>query len=130
MANTIQKKETQTDVSRPETTQSVFYTPRVDIVENDDELTLFADVPGVKSDDTDIRFENGELVIHARCSPRQGETNYWLAEYGIGDFYRAFTINENVDSAKISAELKNGVLTVHLPKTEAVKPKKIQVKGS
>ena len=64
-----------------------------------------------------------------RVTPRHSEVEYLYGEYGIGDFYRAFTIGEAIDSKKISAELKNGVLTIHLPKTEAVKPRRIEVQA-
>jgi HSP20 family protein len=129
MANTsLQKTEGTAGQFQPEATQSVYYTPRVDILENENEITIFADMPGVRSEDADIRFENGELTLHGRCSPRQEVANYLAAEYGIGDFYRVFTINESIDADKITAELKNGVLTVHLPKSEAVKPRRIAVK--
>lgn len=115
----------------PEQTRyGVTFTPRVDILEHQDELLLFADLPGVKSEDLDIRFENGELALHGRCTPRQGENNFLTQEYGVGDFYRAFNIGETIDSNRISAELKNGVLTVHLPKSEAVKPRRIVVKAN
>jgi HSP20 family protein len=127
--NSLQQKETRTDVYQPEAIQSVYYTPRVDIQENDQELVLYADVPGVKPEDADIRFQNGELILHARCTPRIQGVNYLLEEYGVGDFYRAFSISDTVDANKIAAEIKNGVLTVHLPKAEALKPKKIKVKG-
>ena len=110
-------------------TRGIFYTPHVDILETEDELVLYADVPGVKPENVDVRCENGELTLHARCSPRQQEMEYALCEYGVGDFYRAFTLDESIDAGKISAELKNGVLTLHLPKAEAVKPRRIAVKG-
>jgi len=128
--NTLQQKEQRTELDRTETTRGVFYTPRVDILETEDELTLLADMPGVKPDDVDVRFENGELVLHGRCQDRHEGVQFLYAEYGVGDFYRAFTINQDVDPSKISAELKNGVLTVHLPKAEAVKPRKITVQGA
>ena len=126
--SSVQKQEHH-DLRRPEATRGIYYTPRVDIVETEDELILVADVPGAKPDSVDVRYENGELTLHARCNPRQTETNYFLCEYGVGDFYRVFTLDESIDADKISAEIKNGVLTVHLPKAEAVKPKKIAVKG-
>jgi len=106
-----------------------WYTPRVDVVETENEFVLFADLPGVKDEDVDVHFENGELFLQARCPARQPEVKYVLNEYGTGDYYRAFTINQDVAADKISAVLKNGVLTVQLPKSEAVKPRRIQVKG-
>jgi HSP20 family protein len=112
-----------------EVTPGVCYTPLVDIMDTDRESLLLADLPGVKPEDVDVRFENGELIIDGRCPPRHQGANYLLSEYGVGDFYRAFTISEQIDWQKISAELKNGVLTVHLPKAETVKPRKITVKG-
>ena len=60
---------------------------------------------------------------------RHAEREFVYGEYGIGDFYRSFTISETIDAEKISAELHNGVLTLHLPKVEAVKPRKIAVKA-
>jgi HSP20 family protein len=129
MANTsLQKTEGAAGQIQPEATQSVYFTPRVDILENENEITIFADMPGARPEDADIRFENGELTLHGRCSPRQEVANYLAAEYGIGDYYRVFSINESIDADKIAAELKNGVLTVHLPKSEAVKPRRIAVK--
>lgn len=114
----------------PERTRGgVFYTPRVDIYENDNELTLYADVPGVRSEDVDLRYEQGELLLHARVQPRHAETDYLLQEYGEGDFFRAFAVHESVDSSRIAAELKNGVLIVHLPKAEAARPRQISVRG-
>jgi HSP20 family protein len=125
----LQKPENRPDRGTAAATRGVQFTPRVDILETADELTLLADMPGVKPEDADIRFENGELVIHGRCQPRHERASFLLSEYGVGDFYRAFTITQDVDADKISAEMKQGVLTVHLPKAEKVKPKRISVKG-
>jgi len=107
-----------------------YFTPRVDIVETEKELTLFADVPGVRSEDVDLRYDKGELILHARVQPRPGTANRLLSEYEVGDFYRAFSIHESIDSTKIGAECKNGVLTVHLPKVEAVQPRQINVRAN
>jgi HSP20 family molecular chaperone IbpA len=126
---TIQKTEQKAERGKPEVTRGSYYTPRVDILETENEMTLYVDLPGVKAEDVNLHFENGELAIHAHCAPRQEKVNYLLSEYGVGDFYRVFTISESVNAEKINAEVKNGVLTVHLPKTEAVKPRRIQVKG-
>jgi HSP20 family protein len=122
-------KEQRTELAKPEVTPGPCFTPRVDIMEAEEESLVLADLPGVRPEDVDVRFENGELIIDGRCAPRDQGANYLLCEYGVGDFYRAFTISEHIDGQKISAELKNGVLTVRLPKAETVKPKKITVEG-
>jgi HSP20 family protein len=113
----------------PESTRGVFFTPRVDIYETDTELTLYADVPGVSPDDVELRYENGELILHGRVKPRHREENYLLQEYEEGDFYRAFSIHESIDAGRIEAECKNGVLIVHLPKVEQARPRQIAVRG-
>ena len=128
--NALVKQETR-DLATPERTRNtVTFTPRVDIVEKPDELILLADLPGVQTEDVDVRFENGELIIHGRCQPRNEGAHFLTCEYDVGDFYRAFTIDETVDGERIWAELRQGVLTVHLPKTEAARPKRITVQGS
>lgn len=131
MANTaVAKQEQETEVTTPERTRGgVAFTPRVDILETADELLLYADLPGVRPDDLDVRFENGELILHGKCQARNENANFLLTEYGVGDFYRAFSISEAIDASRIDAGLKNGVLTVHLPKTEKARPKRIAVKA-
>ncbi|UCE59934.1 MAG: Hsp20/alpha crystallin family protein [Phycisphaerales bacterium] len=123
-------KPANTEVVRAERTQSErYYRPNVDIIESTEELTVHADVPGVKADDVGISFENGTLTIHGKVNKRTPENvNYALNEYGVGDFYRTFQVSEKIDSAKISAECADGVLTLHLPKAEAARPRKIDVK--
>lgn len=124
------KQESQGDAATVERTESgPTFVPRFDIFESDDELTLFGDMPGVTSEDLDVRFENNQLIVHGKVAPRHAQLDFLYGEYGIGDFYRVFNIGESIDSAKISAELSNGTLTLHLPKSEAVKPRKIAVKA-
>lgn len=125
------KQESRNEAPRAERTHGgVTYTPRVDILELDDELTIFGDLPGVTSEDLDIQFENRELTIYGKVAPRpQGAPlRSVYGEYGIGDFYRVFAIGQDIDAGRISAELKDGVLVIHLPKAEAVKPRRIEVK--
>jgi HSP20 family protein len=104
------------------------FTPRVDIYETDNELLLFAEVPGVRPGDVDLHYEQGELTLTANVRPRSEGKRLLLQEYEEGGFYRAFNIHESIDATRISAECKNGVLTVHLPKAEAAKPRQINVK--
>jgi HSP20 family molecular chaperone IbpA len=127
--NTSLTQKDRAEQLTPESTRGVFFTPRVDIYETDSELTLYADVPGVGSDDVELRYENGELILHGRVKPRHQEENYLLQEYEEGDFYRAFSIHESIDASRIEAECKNGVLIVHLPKAEKARPRQITVRG-
>jgi HSP20 family protein len=128
--NNLVQAEKKSEVKTPELTRgTTTFTPRVDIIETPEELLLYADLPGIKPEDVDVRFENGELILHGKCPPRHQPANFLRNEFEIGDFYRVFTLNESIDAEEIVAELKQGVLTVHLPKSEAVKPRKITVKG-
>ena len=127
MADVVKANEL--DERRPELTDGTrHFTPRVDILETDKELLLFAEMPGVRSEDVDLRYENGELVLHGKVQPSGNNRSMLLHEYDEGDYYRVFRIDETIDPTKIVAECKNGVLTVHLPKTEAVRPRQITVK--
>src|SRR6516164_1345031 len=99
------------DAPRPELTYGTrHFTPRVDILETDKELTLFAEMPGVRPEDVNLRYENGELVLHGKVQPRPAGRPMLLHEYEEGDFYRVFRIDESVDATKIEAEARNGVL--------------------
>lgn len=126
----VAKKTPEAEVTPAERTRSGrAYRPNVDIIENKEELLVVVDMPGVSSDSIDVKFENGSLEIHGRVPSRQTpETRYLLREYGVGDFYRSFQVSEAVDASRITAEYADGVLTLHLPKTEAVKPRKIAIK--
>lgn len=127
----IQKK-TLDEVTRREHTRSdVQFSPNVDILENEDELMVVADMPGVAPDDVDINFEKGTLSIYGKAMPRQRDgVTYMLNEFGVGDFWRTFEVSETIDSEQISAEMETGVLTLHLPKIAAVRPRKIAVRAT
>ncbi len=126
---TTAKEETGA-LNHPESTQQTAYVPRFDIWETAEELLLYGDLPGVAPEDLDIRFENDELSVHGRVTPRYQDHKLLYSEYGIGDFRRTFSIGEAIDSEKISAEMHNGVLTLHLPKSEKIKPRRIEVKAT
>lgn len=125
-------KTPETEVGPREYTRSGFtFRPNVDILENAEELTLLADLPGANKEHIDINFENGTLTLHARVAERQPANGSFLVqEYNVGDFYRVFQVSEMIDPQRISAEFHDGVLTLHLPKVEAVKPRKIPIKSA
>lgn len=127
--STAISNQNRNEVSRPERIYQATYLPQFDIQETDDELVLYGDLPGVGPDGLDIRFENGELTIHGKVSPRHENVEFIYSEYGVGNYYRAFMIGETIDVGKISAEMRHGVLTVHLPKSEKAKPRRIEVRA-
>lgn len=110
------------------TRQSPRYRPAVDILENEDELLLIADVPGADPAGIDVDYEDGRLTINARVEARRPEgATYLHREYGVGDYHRAFEVSEAIDAEKIAAEYRQGVLMLRLPKAEKLKPRKIEV---
>jgi len=120
------ENETQMDRAR----SNAVYVPNVDVMETPEELILVADLPGSSSNNIDIRYEDGQLTLNGKVGERNpGAARTLLREYGVGHFNRSFTIEERIDAEKISAEYARGVLTVHLPKVEAVKPRTIKVKA-
>lgn len=129
MANEVAKREQRNVATVERTHGGLTYTPAADIWESDDALTVYADLPGVATEDLDIQFENGELRIHGKVRPRHENISFLYGEYGIGDFHRAFTIGEMIDVEKIAAEMHDGVLTLRLPKTAQAKPRRIKVKS-
>jgi len=105
------------------------YRPNVDIFETSDEIVVLADVPGASAKDIDINYDNGLLTISANVASRQTEgMNFLRREYGVGDFYRTFRIGEGIDAQTIEAKVASGVLTLHLPKAEQARRRKITVK--
>ncbi|MDP8245995.1 MAG: Hsp20/alpha crystallin family protein [Candidatus Hinthialibacter antarcticus] len=128
----IEKTVPQTQEQRVPNTQECsredarYVTPPVDIIEYKDKLVLQADVPGVAKDAVKVNVENNVLTLEANHAvDAEHEATY--REYELANFYRQFEFSEQIDADKISAELKNGVLTLHLPKVEKVKPKQIPV---
>jgi HSP20 family molecular chaperone IbpA len=105
------------------------FTPAVDIFETDREITLVADIPGVKADNLDIDLRDNVLTLvgEVEAPETQGEVDV-LREYDTGKYLREFTLSEMIDQSKIEAELKDGVLRLTLPKIEAGSPRKVTVK--
>ncbi len=119
----------QTETAAEPTTTRPVVAPAVDIYENEHEYLVLADLPGVPSDGVRIRFENGELSLDAtRQNGDNGE--YIGTEIVAADYRRLFRIPETVDSEKIDAQLKNGVLHLVLPKSSKARPRQISVKSN
>jgi len=107
--------------------QSLFVKPAVDIYETEEGLHVVADLPGVDVDGINISVEDGILTLEAKPSWTEPE-NPFFREFRMTGFFRQFQLPQEVDQEKISAELKDGVLHLFLPKTQKAQPKKIPVK--
>jgi len=110
------------------TREGMMFVPQVDILEEQDTITVRADLPGVKKENVEIDLSDGVLTLNATV---QGIPEKWLpvyAEYQVGGYSRRFTLGEQIDQSKISAEMDNGVLTLVLPKAEKHKPRKIAIR--
>jgi len=105
------------------------WSPAVDIVETENELVLKADLPDVKLEDIDIRVENETLTLKGerRFEKDEKAKGYHRIERSYGTFVRSFSVPSTVDAERVSAEYKNGVLAVTLPKKEAAKPRQVKV---
>ncbi len=113
--------------SMPERSRNIpSATPLVDIYENEHEILLHADMPGVAKEDITVNVDNGKLSISGvRTLATSGAVT--LTEFGDVEYRRNFSVPQTIDVAKVNAELKNGVLELHLPKSEAAKPKQIEI---
>lgn len=107
------------------------WTPAVDIKEEEGRFLITADVPGVDPDDIDLTMENGVLTIKGerKMESDMKENGFRRVERLHGTFYRRFSLPDYADAENISASCRNGVLTVTVPKTDAVKPRRIEVKA-
>lgn len=126
MNSTLTKSESQTPagngVNRPQ-----YLTPAANVREDKDGYVLEAEMPGVPKDGLELTVDNGELVIIGRRAAVQSSGKPVYRESRRLDYRRAFELDPSIDTTKITAKLDQGVLTLHLPKAEAVKPRKITV---
>lgn len=128
---TIDKTEAQeTQSGCEQIRQRRVFTPRTDIFETSEDIVVLADMPGVHENNVDITLEQNTLTLNGfveACS--HGGYSLTFGEYGIGDYYRRFTLPNAVDRESISATMKNGVLKLVLPKSNGAKLRKIAVRG-
>jgi HSP20 family protein len=117
----LEKKEEATIPAR-------IFLPTADIYETRDALTVILEMPGVEKNNVDVRVEDGVLNVQGRLdlSKYQGLQPLYT-EYNVGHYSRSFQLSSKIDQNSIGAELKDGVLTLTLPKVEDAKPRKIEV---
>lgn len=120
--DTLNRFLSESPTSRP-------WSPAVDIAESENELTLTADIPGVKMEEIDIKIEDGTLTLSGKreFEKQQDQGGYHRIERSYGSFQRAFSLPDTVEVDKVSAQFDSGVLKITLPKKEAAKPKSVKI---
>jgi HSP20 family protein len=109
------------------------WTPAVDIKENDSEIRLDLELPGLKPEDVELTAENGVLTVRGekKSERKEGEENrYHVVERTYGSFLRTFQLPQGIDEEQIKAEFENGILSIHIPKAALPQPKRIQIGGA
>lgn len=125
---TVKEKKALEEGAKESTRPGRVFVPAVDILENEEEIIILADMPGVTSKSVDIDLRESVLTIQGRISPAEGEKEVTVyREFDWGDYLRQFTLSDAIDQEKITAKMDQGVLRLTLPKAEKRKPKKIQV---
>ena len=118
-------QENQVEVAR----QIRVCAPQVDIFENEHEIRLCADIPGVNREDLNVHIDDGKLTVSGIRTTKTSGAASW-EEFGDVEFRRVFSVPQTIDIEGVVAELKDGVLNLHLPKSEAAKPRIVEVKGA
>ena len=127
-ATTVTKVEQQAPAVPERVQQAPVFVPHVDIRESESEVTLVADMPGVDATSVHIDLEGSELTIRGSFAPKAPE-GYSLSyqEYQNGDYERSFTLGDTIDRSGIQALVRDGVLTLRLPKAKEPQPRRIAV---
>jgi HSP20 family protein len=118
------------DKGREQTRPGRYFLPDVDIYESGEGLRLWADMPGVDEKDLEVTLKDGMLTIEGKVSLEMYRNVYPVyTEYNVGNYYRQFVVNQDIDAERIEARIRNGVLEVSLPKVETARPRRIEVKA-
>jgi len=130
-ANSMTERNEEKNIHTHEETRASerYIKPSVNIIETEEGLTLIADIPGSAKETLEVNVEKGILTINApvtRSMP--GQPVY--TEFELAPYHRQFSIPEILDHEKAKAHLANGLLTLHVPKAEAARPRKIEIKGA
>lgn len=120
------KKEITQDHGEP-TRPGIQYLPLVDIYETEQAMTVVADLPGVSKEDLDVDLREGVLTLTGLVNAPESRLDSVYTEYGIGGYTRKFALGDSIDQSKIEAVLQDGVLTLTLPKSDRLRPRKISL---
>jgi len=122
-------RDSYNDAGQDESLTTSRFAPAVDVYEDEHQVTLKIEVPGIDEKDIDVRVENNTLTVQGerKIEKEEKEENYRRVERQYGSFTRTFTLPQTVDSEKVSASYEKGVLKITLPKKAEAKPKQIKV---
>lgn len=123
----VREKEEINQTHGEPTRAGTYFTPDVDIFEEDGSTILVADVPGSSKEDLEIDLKDGVLTVIAGVEKPEDRMKRVYGEYRVGGYMRRFSISKDIDPAGITAQIKEGVLTVSLPKSDRFLPRKIEV---
>lgn len=121
----IQKRRP-SEVVKADPDKAMYYQPPTDVRETDTDIVIQFDMPGVSSDHVDLTVEKGTLTVTGKADVEEAGTAVYR-ETHVGDYQRTFTLSDDVDTEKIQAEMKAGVLTVKVAKAEKAKPKRVEI---
>ncbi|WP_168063219.1 Hsp20/alpha crystallin family protein [Candidatus Manganitrophus noduliformans] len=125
-------KGSMTRINGEEALTSIDWVPEVDIIESEKEYLIKAELPEIKKEDVKVSVEKGVLTIQGERKQEKEEKGkkFHRIERSYGAFERSFTLPDDADQGKVSAEFKDGILSVHLAKSEKAAPKPIEVKAA
>ncbi|OGN72170.1 MAG: heat-shock protein Hsp20 [Chloroflexi bacterium GWB2_49_20] len=117
--------------TRPISMSGFSGTPAIDLYQNDDEVVVKASLPGLKAEDVQITITNGVLSLRGefKQDDEKKEKTFHIREHRYGSFERSITLPADVQTDKSKADFENGILTITLPKAEAIKPRTISIKA-
>jgi HSP20 family molecular chaperone IbpA len=125
MSNQVTVKQ-EGDLAEEQTRPGRTYLPNVEIRETEDSLWLWADMPGVDQSSVEIHLENGALSIEGVVKTDEyADLTPAYTEYNVGNFRRSFRLSTAIDTQRIEAKMKNGVLELRLPKSEEARPQRL-----
>ena len=122
------REKREVDTSREATKPTRAFVPSADIYESENTLTVVLEMPGVSKENVDVNVEDGVLTVEGRIEFYKYERLQPVySEYNVGPYRRSFQISNQIDHSKIAAQMRDGIMTLELPKVETAKPRRIQV---
>ncbi|MEW5722411.1 MAG: Hsp20/alpha crystallin family protein [Thermodesulfobacteriota bacterium] len=121
------KEKEQVQVEGEPTRTGPVFVPAVDIFESEEGMTLLADMPGVSKENLTVDLKENTLTLRGRVEPPGDQARVIYREYEVGDYFRQFSLSEAIDQENITAALKDGVLTLYLPKARPARPRRIDI---